>query len=573
MKKEALYLPIGLMFLGILVFLLWGMGWIGRAPLTPADLTFRDTRNGLTLSASYDQEADTYLLFLPACTAPGDVTVDGAVSFSQEGSSLGENLTRLPLGQDVELALGGNHYIFQLWQCDNLPTLSISASPGTLDYLNEDKWRSAKTYVTLLSGDGQLLLSETGSVSGRGNGTWELAEGTKRPYNLSFSRAISFGPFQNISSVCLFAEYLDESKLRNSLAYYAGQALGLPYASPYMYVNVYFGGEYLGLYGITTKQEYTKHIQTDGIQAVFEFCTPGKTNSFVTSSFGQEVRVLYGEMGYVADRVNWLEAALENQDWGTCGELMDPDSLALLYTMEEFLANYDMTYASQYFYIGPDGRICAMLPWDFDHSMGSAIFYFDPMQAQTLFTYRSETFVSPWWADLLAWEDFRLAVENVVRTRFTDALLDRLEDYLEETIPYIRASRACDIRRWQSAPPYSYRPTQSGFSSLEEFCDFFMTLLQERRDFLSDYFAHPGDYRAVTFTRTDGTWYTNVFVPVGSRLGDFIDWDALLAHIYPDDAAGRYWSTASGLSPEDLDTVTEDLTFLAMASDPSVSEE
>ena len=97
---------------------------------------------------------------------------------------------------------------------------------------------------------GEPMLSSSATMYGRGNGSWDSP--SKKPYNLEFPQEISVGSFTDVTKLCLLAEFSDESRLRNSLAYYAGKELGVDYASAYQYTNLYVNGEYLGLYGIVT---------------------------------------------------------------------------------------------------------------------------------------------------------------------------------------------------------------------------------------------------------------------------------------------------------------------------------
>lgn len=568
MRKWKLYIPILLIFVCLLLFLGCNLGWFGVTlrEITPANLQFRDETHDMTLVPYYDEAEDTYFLFLPACTAPSDVTITNTVTkdpvaFFQEDVFLGADLSAPPPGENVTLTISGKNYAFQLWQCDNIPTMFLQGKPDFLTKVHADKSNKVRVQATLLDENGQILLQDIASMSGRGNGTWSnvgIAQ-AKRPYNLSFSSPVSFGSFENLSDLCLFAEYSDESKLRNSLVYFAGQALGIDFASPYTYTNVYVNGEYLGLYGITTKKEYTKH--TFQMQDVFECTSIYENPSFTSGWFGQPIKVMYGSTFHAETIVNQLEAALNNQDWEQCEALIDLDSFSLMYVLQEFFCNIDMSYASQYFYIDQEDVLHTMLPWDFDYSMGSAITHFNPNQDRAIMAYRNLMGYS-WYPVLLQWDGFRQRAADTLEQYFTNEFLEELNFHLLQDIRAIEASRDCDLRRWKTAEPFTDSPISSGLETLPQFYDFFADCFPKRRDFLLDYFQNFPEYCCITLRSWDGVWYNNVCIPKGSCPSDYIDEAAFLRRLSTDDSLGLFLATQSGVPLAEVETVTEDLTFI-----------
>lgn len=566
MGKWRQYASILLCFLCLTAALIYGLGSFYLSERTPMHLKFHDESNNLNLVPHYEEAEDAYFLFLPACTNLSELSITDPITgrevpFSQRDIPLGTDLS-VP-SQVLDVKISGKAYSIQVWQCDTLPTLFLQGKPDMLTTVHEDKENKVTAQVKILDSTGEILLQDTASLYGRGNGTWAgLGDGQpKRPYNLRFSDSISFGPFEGLDTLCLFAEYSDESKLRNSIAYFAGQALGLDYASPYTYVNVYANGEYLGLYGVATKKEYTKHIESDGILGVFECTSFYGRHTFYSGFFEQPMKQFYGDPSYAQDIVYEVEAALDSQNWEQCQATMDLDSFALMYAMEEFFCNPDMSYASQYFYIDPEGILHTMLPWDFDFSLGSAVNYFEPHQDRTIMAYRN-LFGYSWYPILLQWDGFRQRVADAVEQRFTDEFLGKLSAHLLQDIQAIEGSRRCDMCRWKNADPYSTNPLPSGMETLTEFYDFFTGFFPKRRDFLLEYFRNFDDYCCITLRPTNGVWYHNVCIPKGSRPADYIDEEAFFRRAYPDDPDGKILVTEAGIPLSKLESVREDLTLI-----------
>lgn len=552
MGKWKLYLPILACFVCLLGALGYGIDLLlAQARAVPMEeLEFWDKAHKFSLSPYYDETEDTYFLFLPACTAPSDLTVTNPVTLRSVPFDLKEAAdpnSPASVGQLV-LTQGGETYALSLWQCDQLPSLFLSGEGDMLEQVHETKLNKVSAQATILDAQGNTTLQKYATLSGRGHGTWDGSDGvgqSKRPYNLSFSSPISYGPYQEVSTLCLLADFSDESKLRNSLGYYTGYTLGLSYASPYTYINLFVNGEYLGLYGIVTKQEYTNHIVKDQISAVLErvgsYFGP---DSIYSTVLAQPMRLYYGDGGYLQDTISTMEEALTTQDWAQCEALIDLDSFALMYAFEEFICNFDMAGPSQYYYLDGEDVLHTMLPWDFDLSMGNIVPVFSGNQIHSMMVYR-DYWGDCWYSLLLNWDGFRQRVINTIETRFTDEFLEELSSHMLQDIENITHSRDCDIRRWKTSPSFSGKVPTHDPASLSHYYDLFTDYFPRRREFLLDYFRNPQDYCLVTTRSAEGYWRNTLCVPRGSLTADYLD------------PANRVTDTGVPLS--EIETITQDL--------------
>lgn len=443
----------------------------------------------------------------------------------------------------------------KVFTTDGLPSLYIKGEDDLLDVIHESKRNEKSVIAAMADEDGTPLFSSYSTMTGRGNGS--RRDQDKRPYNLDFKDGISVGPFQNIEKLCLLAEYSDESKMRNALSYYAGQKVGIPYASAYMYTNVYINGEYKGLYGIVTKQEYKKHLQEDGIKAVFELASNDYGLYFNTDHLDHKlVDVRYGDLEYIREMVNALEIALEEKNWDVCYRYIDTDSFARKYALDEFLGNADLGFASQYFYIDSEDMIHCMLPWDYDWTMANSISYYNNKPICEVKAYR---FPQCWFTILLEDVHFREAVSEELEEMLTDTFLREMIEHMDEIIGEIAVSRSCDLERWEHAKPYNEFSLSAGLDSFQDYSGLFSDFFYNRRNFLVEYFANIEDYNVIVF---NGPQYGNYCIPRGAALWDYLE-GATILQSKKTTPAFAGWYTVDGLTPEDIDVVTEDMMFYA----------
>lgn len=292
-------------------------------------ISFQDATTGLRLTPVYDEAEARYVLYLPAHATPEDIRVTMPGGIVRIRDTWG-SLKAIPLEEDQTITSwslqGRKQETLALYHCSGIPSLFIRGEKDTREHIHEDKANEAQVLAQVWDPDGQLVFSQAAAVAGRGNSSWDGQ--AKRPYELKFSSPVSFGPFVNSRKICLLAEYSDESKLRNSVCYFGTKALEIDYASGYSYVNVYWAGEYLGLYGIAVKDAYRDHIQTDGIQAVFEVTSNLDKQDFRPALGRNPVRVLYGDVEDVMSAVEGFESVLQYGSWQDCAAVIDSVSFA-----------------------------------------------------------------------------------------------------------------------------------------------------------------------------------------------------------------------------------------------------
>ncbi len=534
-------------------------------------LEFKETVCDQSLELYYDEDDDTYYLFLPAYVDKEKVSISSPdfVDFdiSDGVTDYKDDLGNVPLSVDLTVSVHNfyknENFNLQVWQSDNLPTVYIDTVSGSMDQINEDKDYEEDATVLFIDAEGTAELENICTLSGRGNATWRV---TKKPYDLIFPSGVSVGPFDDIDTLCLLANYSDDTRMRNAICYYAAQELDLPYSSPYMNVNVYANGEFLGLYGVVTKEAYEKYINTDQIQAVFET----NTNTTTEMTTDERFRVLYGSQTMVHDAIEEFENALTMQDWESLDSLIDRYSFAKRYAFEEFIANNDVSrgssYQSRFFYLDKDGVIHCMLPWDYDWSLGSSRTYFNNMQVYELKAYRGE---NSWFALLLGYDDYLEDVVHILKDEFTDDYIDNLMNHITWLTYYMEESWQCEQIRWKDEPSYSGPwDMSSGMEDLPDYIAYYRSYFPERREFLIDCFSDLDAYCRVEFSATyDATYdnalpeFANFMIPKGENLEEYIEGANILRTDRRDGRDFSGWYTEDGRQVSDIGAVTDDISF------------
>ncbi len=570
MKLKGIHLLIPIFFLCMLVLV---SGFLMRQLTSLSQLRFTAEQPQLELELTYESEEGRYYLILPSFLSLEEITLSHprylASVFSTETETYA-GLSQVPLDQPLSLTVTlpwgqQKSYPFQVLQCSTGRTIFLEMQDGAVEYLNQDKNRKRDTLVTVRDEAGAMEYQGIASISGRGNATWGW---DKKPYNLDFSNPITVGPFVDVTKLCLFAEYSDESKLHNALGYYIGQNLGIPYCSPYEYTDVYINGEYYGLCALTEKEEYTKHIDTDGIQAVFEL-TSSENGIRFSTDLKQQIRVLYGDPVDIQYNIECFENALNAQDWAQVSQYIDMESWALKYAMDEFLFNTDLGWASQYFYIGSDGLIRSMLPWDYEWTLDSIFVPYTPGQQKEIAAYRNS---GNWFDRLLDSETFVDTVHGILQQRFTEEFFDSLERHMETCIQQISGSWRCDRIRWRNTL-YNYQKSQLDPSLLRDYQAEFAAYFPNRRDFLLDYFAHKEDYLLVSFQYQFENTMTNarfmLILPKGTDLQLYCQDILNSTETFRGDNF-QGWFTEEGTPMAQLGILTGDLTLIGIFHSPQL---
>lgn len=133
----------------------------------------------------------------------------------------------------------------------DIPTLyfTLPDSPDAKDIWSKEDYVDA---ILNIEGNGYCddIDSLKLSLRGRGNTTWGMA---KKPMRMKFPKKISLFGFAKQKNYVLLANYIDDSLMKNVVAFWIARRLGVPYANHTVPVNVVINGHPRGSYLITEK--------------------------------------------------------------------------------------------------------------------------------------------------------------------------------------------------------------------------------------------------------------------------------------------------------------------------------
>ncbi|RMF09445.1 MAG: spore coat protein CotH [Candidatus Neomarinimicrobiota bacterium] len=337
--------------------------------------------------------------------------------------------------------------------------------------------------------DGRIAIELRGSSS-----LWY----PKKQYR--FETQDSFGDNLNVPLLGLppendwvfYGPYVDQSLIRNVLAYQLSRAIGR-YASRTRYCELVINGDYRGLYVLLETVKRDAH-RVD-IAALGEADTTGtaltggyilKIDRFAGESLGywesdhqviyqyhypKPDRILPAQTAYIQSFMEQFETAMSGSNPGDSATgypvYIDVDSFVDHFLLNELAKNVDAYRLSAFLYKKRDdhgGKLYAGPIWDFNLSFGKAWFpddewVYDQWQVNYNDTHPADPYQVPFWWIVLSQEpDFRQRVEarwQELRTSTfrLDSLLDRIDVLVAETAE----ARVRNFQRWPNPDyPHTY---------------------------------------------------------------------------------------------------------------------
>lgn len=276
-----------------------------------------------------------------------------------------------------------------------------------------------------------------GAIHGRGNASWWNAE--KKSYRIKLEEKAPLLGRPESRHWVLIANYFDKTMLRNELAFYMSRTCqGLPYTPQSDFVEVYFNGNYEGVYVLAdhlrlglgrVQDEVLLQIDVRAEERGHDFFRiPHCSTSIVIEDpdCTPEDPLWEQVTGFVTD----ADTRLFDGDLSK----LDLDSFADWYLINEIARNNDAVFfASCFMSLNLDGKLRMGPVWDFDIGFGNVNYNGND---ETEGFWVSTT---PWIARLLEEEAFRKKVKEhfdafyARRQEYAD-YIDRYADYLA---PYI----------------------------------------------------------------------------------------------------------------------------------------
>ena len=431
----------------------------------------------------------------------------------------------------------------------NVPALFIDTIRKDMDYVNADKRNETEVRVRSYSQEGEEFLSlYPVTIKGRGNNSFNT---DKKSYSLTFDEKCDVFSMGASEKWILVPNSSDTTLINNRVVNRFAAKTGLYWTPDCEYADVYFNGEYNGLYLIFEKVETGEErlvLPENGVLMKRELSSRLEIvdNGFETSkgnvieiSYPKQISSLHKQQ--IAEKVQEMEDALFDLKSDAWKEVIDIDSWARCYLIDELFDNLDAGIASAYFYIGEDGKFYRGPVWDYDTLM------WDVPRSMIADTYRREPYsVNDYYYLLNQREEFVTRARQIFEAEYRPLIDSFVNGKIDEISNAIDEARALDSERW------GYHFTKSSVVRFKEY-------LKTKADFMEEYWERKEDLCKILIQKD--SFYLTFMTEKGKSIADAYDIDLSLLQ-----QSRHYYSDT--MEPVDIEApVLQDLILVTDASD------
>ena len=236
--------------------------------------------------------------------------------------------------------------------------------------------------------DSKNNISQDGiEFKGRGNTSWEM---DKKSYQIKLNKKTNFLGIGNSNEKkwVLIANYQDPTLLKNKIMNDLCVNSGLATSPNSAFADLYVNGDYIGNYLVCDKIEIgSQRVSLEdnkGLLMELDNAYYYQEDYYFTSKKGNHYTVKEavadGNDKVIKDSMNSFKKALDafedelyssNPSWEKITKMIDIESFAKYYLVNEFAENTDSYYSSCYLYKDGDNDVIHMGPtWDYDAAFG-----------------------------------------------------------------------------------------------------------------------------------------------------------------------------------------------------------
>ncbi|MBQ7122521.1 MAG: CotH kinase family protein [Clostridia bacterium] len=482
------------------------------------DLTADD---GVDRKISLYEHNGTYYLFVPASVNAylADFVVSDATA-KINGVAYTETKKLAEVFGDkaeITLSLGGTDYKIVMLSESKVASVFIATESGSLDFIHAQKGNEEEGFIEIADPAGITVYEGELEIKGRGNSTWEME---KKPYNIKLADKVNLFGMGKTKKWSLIANHGDNSLIRNVLAYEAAERAGMPYTPQFTPVDVYINSDYMGSYLLTTRVGIDgSSVDIDDLEGETEDVNKEDLDTYARGgAYGTYAGLLEGtqkwyeipndpeditggyiiemelanryaaeasgfvttrsqpftmktpeyaskaQIQYISSYYQKVEDAIYNGASMTeLDKLVDVESLAQMYLINEWASNQDASLTSTYFYKPAGDKLYAGPVWDFDIGFGNndsnrfGNDYTDPEKWTVCYNrmYRNTVFGS-WDIDeqptvfnvLTKNAGFAAETEKVWNNGTKAAVADTIKWVTDVYVPFIEGSAVANAIRW-----------------------------------------------------------------------------------------------------------------------------
>lgn len=298
----------------------------------------------------------------------------------------------------------GLNYKNEIFLSNGLPIMNLKLNGTTLEEIHnngkENKYGGNNLEIFY---DGVINSYSNVEIKGRGNFSWNI---DKKSYRIKFSEKTDLFGMGKKKKWALVGNGVDNSLMRNDLAYFISDILGGEYKMEGKFVELVIDGNDLGVYYLVKAMEIDNQTinlrNSTGVLAELDnvYCQEedrwyeaDNGDCFTIKDTTIEDNQEQAMEDFLSD-YNGMLRALRQRNFKKLKEFIDIDSFVRYFLISEFAADPDSYATSWYFYKdGSDDKIHAGPIWDFDAAFGNKNWgewpdgFYDPMTFMNRFEY------------------------------------------------------------------------------------------------------------------------------------------------------------------------------------------
>ena len=437
-----------------------------QEPYLKAELSSGGQRE--TIQLWEDPEGNVFV-FLPAYGEMEQLQLrtNAKNTYFLNGAAVADGLSceSFLLNQAYDFRNQGQEKCLTFVRSEGVPAMYINTRSGSMDKIHEDRANEEPGNYHLYSEEGHLLSGGSlSSIKGRGNATWWSHD--KKPYSISLAAEADLLGMGRAGNWVLLANASEHSHVKNKAVLELAQKAGLTYTPQCRWVDLYLNGSYAGLYLLSERNEiHPNRVDIPADQGTLvsmelESRLTDRSRHYIKTEAGQALRVHQSALDDSALLKLWQSAEnailaedgidpVTGKNWQ---ELIDLDSWARKYLLEEIFANVDACSISQFFYTDGTGRIYAGPAWDYDVTMIS-------WEPNCLFGIRHQAWEgkpTPWFLALYQKDAFYNRVVQLYETVYRPLVQQLLDTGMQDYADKVAPAAEMNLLRWQGVDQMEY---------------------------------------------------------------------------------------------------------------------
>ena len=402
---------------------------------------------------------------------------------------------------------------------ENIPTMYIDTKKNAISRLYSNKDENERTSILVCDELGKInyySINYNDKISGRGNSTWKQE---KKPFNINLEKETNLLDMAASKKWALLANAYDSSNIRDKLYKELAKELQLKYTPDSTYIDLYINGEYNGLYLLSEKIniDCDKTNDFNNLLATFEYWqrSDDLNNLFNTDLYDVTVNVEYpielnnNQLFTVKELLNELERAMSSDDGidyisgKKLSEIIDIDSWARFYLLDEVTKNLDCNIASSYFYIGKDNKLYKGPSWDGDRTLGSDLRNNNPNGFFADRVYKSINNYNPYNKMLMQNDEFKTKLFELYYSNFNNVIDSYINKKIDIIANQINKASIMNSIRWQNMFDDLIVIQGQEYISHNEIKQY----LLKRKQFLDENLLKYDDFCSIYIELNDGSYY------------------------------------------------------------------